>query len=224
MTKIKQFGRTIKNWLELEAANNSLVGLEYKKTKDLQDKIKLKRQVAEVVHKTSSASLLLVSLFGNPIISVVGWTGFQLLEKSSFIETFSDHAISWWADLSPTTKKTIVLGTAAATSITIILLATVIFQKSSGRGGVTILPKVTKLVAPGIEAEVVPEFCNVLWEYAKSNPFPPDFRIPQRGTSITFLTQLISLLNQKMVRGETINFVNLTGLYELLIICGQQGA
>ena len=189
----------------------------------MQEKIKLKKQVAEIVHNTSSSSLFLVSLFGNPIISVAGWAGFKLLENSSFLEATSESLASWWLELSPTTKKTIIFGASATTALSVVLLASMLFNKPSGRGGITILPKLTKFVGSGIEAEVVPEFCQILWEYSKNNPFPSTFRTPQREMSSTLLRQLIYLLNQKMIRKDQINFAAFSSLYELLVLCGKQG-
>lgn len=193
-----------------------------KRIKIFQEKLKVKKQIKTLFTKVSATSLLLSTYFSNPLIGAIGCSVLSLLERTSLFETTSGSLFQWWNELDIKVRRRVTFAASAVTAVSVILLFSYIIPKPSGRGGVDIVPKTTRLVGKGLNVEVATDFCKVIYDYSQRNPFSPNFRIPQRETRLTLLTEVIFLINEKIMKGEPISFLNPTLTYELLMICDKQ--
>lgn len=193
------------------------------KFKLLQEKLKIQKRIKTLFSQVSGLSLLLSSYFSNPLNGALTWSVISLLERTNLLEIASGNLFQWWNELDIKVRRHVMFTTPAITAVATILLFSYIIPRNESRGGVDIiLPKTTRLVGNGFNLEVAADFCKVVYDYSQRNPFSPNFRIPQREIWLTLLTEVIFLINQKIMAAEPINFLNPMLTYKLLMICDKQ--
>lgn len=157
-----------------------------------------------------------------PEIGTLGQAAFEMVDSKEIIVFVKNKFCSYWDGLPNHVKQRIktgamIAGTTAAIGILLILPRP--FTMKGGLDEHIFLKPATKIVEPGLLAELSPTICHHISNYAsKEKIFETGI---QTFTSVNhqLLLETLTYLNKSLSSGNEVNYLNINMLHNILILC-----